>query len=409
MKQENCYGERSGSISKVSKPTPIFPLSRWADLQVDLFVSAAGLSAVKKPTGAGLMAERARSNRFRVPGIASAGGHCHFLRAREDWVALNLARPGDRELLPALFCDESLNPDDDASVRQRMQSASAIEIVSLGRELGMAIARLHETPVSPAMETIVAGLRRDRRGPSPLVIDLSALWAGPLATHLLWLAGAQVVKIENPKRPDAMRQGDPELFGLLNQGKYNIALDPSAPADRARFIELIRRADIVIESSRPRALVQFGIDPNQLVREKAGLTWISITAHGGTGAASDWIGFGDDCGVAGGLSSALFRASGKIGFVGDAIADPLTGIIAALQAWEGWTSGQSRRTVLSMSAISAMALQQEADCFSAKESFSAWANAEGQLIACGPKRRIFAPVRPLGADNNFGLPDSLSC
>jgi len=87
------------------------------------------------------------------------------------------------------------------------------------------------------------------------------------------------------------------------------------------------------------------------VRSSPGLIWITITAHGTQGDAANWVGFGDDCGVAGGLSAALQWACGETGFVGDAIADPLTGIFAALAAWNAWASKKGGRFGIAMSRV----------------------------------------------------------
>jgi len=88
---------------------------------------------------------------------------------------------------------------------------------------------------------------------------------------------------------------------------------------------LVGAADIVIESSRPRALARFGLDAEAAAA--AGTTWVSITAYG---RASDRVGFGDD--VAAGAGLLARDADGRPVFVGDAIADPLTGLTAAAAA-----------------------------------------------------------------------------
>jgi crotonobetainyl-CoA:carnitine CoA-transferase CaiB-like acyl-CoA transferase len=93
-----------------------------------------------------------------------------------------------------------------------------------------------------------------------------------------------------------------------------------------------------------------------------GLVWITITAHGIAGDAANWIGFGDDCGVAGGLSAALRDATGEIGIVGDAIGDPLTGIYAARMALEQRRRGTGARLVVSMSGVAALALTEAWPC-----------------------------------------------
>jgi crotonobetainyl-CoA:carnitine CoA-transferase CaiB-like acyl-CoA transferase len=133
------------------------------------------------------------------------------------------------------------------------------------------------------------------------------------------------------------------------------------PTDRQALRALLATADIVIEAARPRALLQLGFDATEIVRSTPGLAWITITGHGADNPAADWVGFGDDCGVAGGLSAALHSATGKVGFVGDAIADPLTGIFAAHAAWDAWASGRGSRIGIAMSHVVAHCLAQSTE------------------------------------------------
>lgn len=286
---------------------------------------------------------------FRIPGRVSAGGGCRLYDAADGVVALNLSRPSDAELLPALFENENV-----ANIAHLIAGREALPLVARGRELGLAIAAEGEPVDHPASTLLSEGAPAERTD-TPQVLDLSSLWAGPLAAHLLGHVGAQVTKAESRTRPDAMRDGDAAFFALLNGNKRQIEIDFT----RNALLALIADADIVIEAARPRALLQLGIDAGALVRER-GLIWITITAHGATGEAANWIGFGDDCGVAGGLTAALRAATGRTGFVGDAIADPLTGILAARTAWDAWTSGKGGRYGLSMRGVVAQALA-EAD------------------------------------------------
>ncbi|KAK0349876.1 hypothetical protein LTR94_031304, partial [Friedmanniomyces endolithicus] len=164
--------------------------------------------------------------------------------------------------MPALFGDASIESDSD--IVTAFGTARMAEIVTRGRQLGLAIAAIDEVPASPACRVMMTGGARPKRERQPLVIDLSALWAGPLAGHLLGLTGAQVIKVESRNRPDRMRAGDPHLFARLNQHKANIAIDLRDAEDRAALIALIRRADMVIAAARPRALAQLGIDADAL-------------------------------------------------------------------------------------------------------------------------------------------------
>ncbi|GAA3127959.1 hypothetical protein GCM10020255_000720 [Rhodococcus baikonurensis] len=102
-------------------------------------------------------------------------------------------------------------------------------------------------------------------------------------------------------------------------------LDPDTPAGRSALANLVEKADIVIEASRPRALAGFGLDAETAVA--AGTTWVSITA---AGRNSPRIGFGDDIAASSGLVAQ--QHSGLPVFVGDAIADPLAGLLAAALA-----------------------------------------------------------------------------
>ena len=97
---------------------------------------------------------------------------------------------------------------------------------------------------------------------------------------------------------------------------------------------------------------------------------------------------------------ALERASGQIGFVGDALADPLTGITAALEGWRAYQRGEACRIGFSMSAIAAKALAEERafDAAALEAELSAWGAAVGQTFPKVPRRVMYAPVREIGAD-----------
>ncbi|UVO52680.1 CoA transferase [Sphingomonas sp. SUN039] len=322
-------------------------LTRWADKQLAALAALTGSNAISCMSGAQTMK--------RTPRQSS----CRFHAASDGHVALNLARADDLDLLPALFGEKDVT---EADIAAHMTGVQAGEIVAHGRALGLAVAHLDEQPVSLACIVKTVGLPRGPSRERPRVIDLSALWAGPLCAHLLGASGAEVVKAESPNRPDALRSGDPALYTRLNGAKEHRTLDFRTAEGRDALIALIRGADYVVEAARPRALLQTGIDADALVREVPGLIWITITAHGIAGDAANWIGFGDDCGVAGGLSAGEFRATGKVGIVGDAIADPLTGLYAARMALEQRQRGTGARLVLSMSGVAALALSEARLC-----------------------------------------------
>jgi hypothetical protein len=388
------------------------PLARWFDRQLRALADVTDQPAIAAMTGATIMAERVAPRGFPVPGHLAAGGKSKLLPARDGWIALTLSRDIDHELLPALFGDADFPVDDEAAIAAAVAARDWRDLLALGRDLGLALAGIDEVPASPASQELATGDIRTRpAGHTPLVVDLSSLWAGPLAGHFFHIAGAHVVKVESRTRADRMREYDPHFFGLLNQGKASAEMDFTDPARIADLITLIRRADIVIEAARVRGLLQLGIDANALVREVPGLVWLTITGHGATGDAANWVGIGHDCGVAGGLSRAMLDASGDVGFVGDAIADPLTGILAAIEGWQAYRGGRAKRIGFALGACVARALAEERafDTAMLDDELRAWRAAEGQPFPHYRPREVEEELRPLGADNAAWLAADAPC
>ena len=113
------------------------------------------------------MGERAAPNAFAIPGPISAGGGCRLWRARDGWIALNLARADDRDLLPALFGEAGFATGDDTAIAAAMARANCAALLAQGRALGLAIAAMAETPACPPSEVLTIGPDRlpehDRR------------------------------------------------------------------------------------------------------------------------------------------------------------------------------------------------------------------------------------------------------
>jgi hypothetical protein len=317
------------------------------------------------------------------------GGSC-FLATADGWCVVTLARPPDLELLPALgalLLDAAVASgaashavqggrgegplfDRVASAAEQLATSALDDFVALRKNVwpilagvtarvtaddvvrsaalvGLAAARLGEAePLTDVLQDARWGESFFERDRSPLdatgvrVVNLSSLWAGPLCAYLLGSAGASVLTVESPVRPEGLRLGDPMLFERLRSTVATIAVDLSARSGHAYVRDLLSTADVVIEGSRPRALAAMGCDlasiervrrtRNTDVSPKDGgpRAWVSITAHGRSGPPADRIGFGDDAAAAGGL--VVRDQEGAPMFAGDALADPLTGLTAAL-------------------------------------------------------------------------------
>ena len=171
-----------------------------------------------------------------------------------------------------------------------------------------------------------------------MVVDLTSLWAGPLCGALLADAGARVVKVESAERPDGARAAAPPRSSTCStparRAWPSTSRTPSGAGAAAAL--LVRRADVVLEAARPRALEQLGIRRDEVMATGGPQVWLSITAHGRTGPERERVGFGDDAAVAGGL--VVTDADGPC-FCADAVADPATGLTAAVAVAEALAGG----------------------------------------------------------------------
>jgi CoA-transferase family III len=300
--------------------------------------------------GTELLGERAAVLGLARQGPRSAGGHFRLVRTNDGWLGLTLSRPWDFAALPALIEEDVDEPW--PTVERWAQHMPARAASSRAQLLGIAATAVPSTAIRPANLFSVErhGRRRPRR--QPLVIDLSALWAGPLCANLLSHAGARVVKVESTTRPDAMRSGAPRFFDLLNERSESVALDVDVERGAESLRRLVRRADVVIESSRPRALDQLGIDRRDAVAH--GATWVSISAYGQAGERPNDVGFGDDVAAGAGLV-AWDEADDFPVPCADAIADPLTGAVAAVAALAALHAGGGFLIDLSMHDVAAWA------------------------------------------------------
>jgi len=304
-----------------------------------------------------LLTGRAALRGLHRQGRVSANGSCRLLPTADGWAAVNLARPSDVQAVAALV-ERVVDGDAVAVLARGLARLSGAELIERATLLGLPAAVLPTEP-SPGPAPFVA----QRVGPTrsgdaaparPLVVDLSAMWAGPLCARLLGQAGLRVVKVESTRRLDGARRGHQGFFDWLHGGHESVALDLSSSSGLAALRQLLARADVVIESSRPRALAQLGIDAEAVVAGRPGTTWISITGYGRTGTAGQRVAFGDDAAVAAGLVA--YDHEDRPVFCADAIADPITGLYAALAALASLAAGGGHLVEVAMAAAVATTL-----------------------------------------------------
>ncbi len=318
--------------------------------------------------GAALLGERAAIFGLSRQGGRSAGGSARLMPTRDGHLALNLPREDDWRLVPAWLEDEEvvkLGPapkapvaqreDDWHSIARRVATRPVAQLVERGRLMGLALAPAPRGPSADAttapaffaLQQPSQAAPHPRRRPIRL-LDLSTLWAGPLATSLLADLGIDVLKIESPNRPDGARRGPTRFFDLMNGNKRGAALDLRDSHDRARFERLLDAADVVVESARPRALSQLGYDAPSWLSERPGRLWASITGYG---RSQEGIAFGDDAAVTAGLAWSPRPEETDPCFCGDAIADPLTGLHVAVFVLAHLQTGRGGLLDVSLSGI----------------------------------------------------------
>jgi hypothetical protein len=304
-----------------------------------------------------ILGERAALLGLRRQAPASCGGAARLLPCRDGWVAVSLPRPSDIELVSAWL-----------EIDQVVDATSAVgEVWALVEHevAGRDGATLRERAALLGLPaTVVDGdggrqpvlaeqhpTDRDARSTAgALVVDLSSLWAGPLCGQLLADRGARVVKVESLARPDGARQGDARFFDLLNGQKASVAVDLADASGIATLGELLDRADVVIEASRPRALDQMGLGAAQHLRSGWAGVWVSITGYGRGGADATRVAFGDDAAAGGGL---VVSEGDRPVFCADAIADPLSGMTAARAAIDALAADGTWMIDVSMAAVAA--------------------------------------------------------
>lgn len=130
------------------------------------------------------------------------------------------------------------------------------------------------------------------------VLDVSTLFAGPLAATFLGDFGADVIKVEHPTKPDAARGHGPAKNGVnlwwktLGRNKRTVTLNLGTPDGAALLLKLVADADVLVENFRPGTLERWGLSPAELHAANPRLVIARVTAFGQVGPYSSRPGFG---------------------------------------------------------------------------------------------------------------------
>ena len=125
------------------------------------------------------------------------------------------------------------------------------------------------------------------------VLDLTNVLSGPFATLHLSLAGAEVIKVENPTDGDLARKlGSVPKFNQMlmgtsflaqNANKKSLTLNLKAPEGKEIFKKLAEAADVVVENFRPDVMTRLGLSYDVLSKANPRLVYCAISGFGQTG------------------------------------------------------------------------------------------------------------------------------
>lgn len=178
------------------------------------------------------------------------------------------------------------------------------------------------------------------------VIDFTQMVAGPHCT--LWLAslGAEVIRIESPKRPDPFRSSlhkpgtvrtlnNSPIFVTTNLMKRSCCVDIADPDGQRLCHELIKNSDVVVANFRPGVLEQFNMGYNVLREINPGIVMAAISGYGYTGDFAAFQANGPVIQAFSGLSANTGYRGGRpeqfFGTYGD-VAAGMTTVLAILAA-----------------------------------------------------------------------------
>ncbi len=146
------------------------------------------------------------------------------------------------------------------------------------------------------------------------IVDFTWAWAGPYATLLLSLLGAEVIKVESRKRLDHTRlrslmtgptMGGPDkstVFSDINLNKLSLTLDLTKPKAIEIIKELVKKADVVIQNMRPGVMDRLGIGYEDLREVKPDIIMLSSSALGATGPERSYVGYAPTFAAMGGMA-----------------------------------------------------------------------------------------------------------
>lgn len=190
------------------------------------------------------------------------------------------------------------------------------------------------------------------------VLDLTRVLAGPYCTMMLADYGANVIKIEVPGKGDDTRAMGPKkndysmYYAYVNRGKKGITLNLKEEEGKKIFIEMVKKADVVVENYRPGVMDKLGLGYDVLKEVNDQIIYAAVSGFGCYGPKYKRPGYDIIAQATSGLMSITGEAGGQPLRVGNAMGDVLGGMnltIGILMALNARTvTGRGQRVDVSL-------------------------------------------------------------
>ncbi|MFI2711262.1 CoA transferase [Micromonospora sp. NPDC018662] len=270
-------------------------------------------------------------------------------RAADGWVRTHANYPWHRAaLLASLGVDDGRDDEVQAQVADviAVRPASEVERAAYAAG-GLAVAartRAHweaDSGYAPAGTSPLVHLAPLSRGPLPAplaepgrlpasgvkVLDLTRVIAGPVGTRMLGALGADVLRVDDPHRPELALHA---VDGVI--GKASTALDAGTTDGRRALHRLLDRADVLVTGYRPGALRRLGLDPDQVADRHPGTIVVTLSAWGTAGVWGTRRGFDSLVQIATGIGWATSPDGARPGALPCQLLDHATGYLIAAGA-----------------------------------------------------------------------------
>lgn len=201
------------------------------------------------------------------------------------------------------------------------------------------------------------------------VLEVGTLISGPFCGRLLGDMGADVIKIEPPGSPDPIRTwGQAEVDGhrffwtVHARNKKAVTLNLREPRGRELFLDLVERADIIVENFRPGTLEKWDLGYDVLRERNRGIILVRVSGYGQTGPDAGKAGYASVAEAVSGLRHMNGFPGGPPPRLALSLGDTLAGMFAA----QGALAALYRRTVTGEGQVVDAALTEA--CLAVQES-----------------------------------------